>query len=47
MAVIVWLDEFEKLPGERKNFRMFLLSGPSLQDVDLDRSKEHSRDIEL
>ncbi|BCP54467.1 antitoxin [Kaistia sp. 32K] len=45
-AVVVSIDEYEALAKKRRNFVDFLLDGPRF-DIDVERSKELPRDIDL
>jgi prevent-host-death family protein len=46
VAVVVSIDEYRKLRGE-DDFKAFLLSGPSLDDLDLTRSQDPPRDVDF
>ena len=47
-AVIVLAQrDYEKLTGKRPDFQEFLLSGPSLAGLDLERDRSPMRDVEL
>lgn len=45
-AVVVSIDEYEALAKKRRNFVDFLMEGPRV-DIDIERSKELPRDIDL
>ena len=47
VAVVVAADEFRRLTGSKPDFKTFLLSGPDLSALDLDRSRELARDVHL
>ena len=44
--VLLTRKEYLRLTGERPNFIEFLLSGPSLEGLDLTRDKSPMRDVE-
>ena len=47
-AVLVSVDEFEAMSKRKnRNFVDFLLSGPRFDDIDIERSKDTGRDIDL
>ncbi len=48
-AVLLSKADYDRLrsPGRPRDFKEWLLSGPSLDGVDLDRDKTPARDIEL
>lgn len=46
-AVVVSIDEYEALAKKRRNFVDFLLDGPRFDGLDIERSKELPRDIDL
>lgn len=47
-AVILLSEEdYALLTGQKPSFRSFLLGGPSLEDLDLDRNEDEMRDVEL
>jgi antitoxin Phd len=45
-VVVMSVDEFRRLNGV-PDFKTFLLSGPSFDDLDLERRRDLPRDIEL
>lgn len=45
--IILEEKEYQRLTGEWRNFTAFLLSGPPLDGVDLERDKSLARDVEL
>jgi prevent-host-death family protein len=47
VVVVVAADEYRRLSGNRPDFKEFLLSGPDLGALDLERSSELPREIEL
>lgn len=46
IAVVIDIAEYRRLRGEVIDFKDFLRSGPSLDDLDLQRSRELPRDID-
>ena len=47
VVVVLSEDDFEKLAGTRIDFKDFLLDGPDLDSLDLERSRDSMREIEL
>jgi len=47
VVVIVAADEFRRLTGNKPDFKMFLLSGPDLSALELERTTELPRKIDL
>lgn len=47
VVVIVSADEYRRLTGNKPNFTEFLLSAPDLSVLDLPRSRDLPRDINL
>jgi hypothetical protein len=45
--VVVPVEEFRRMNGEKQDFKEFLLSGSDLSVLDLERPKEVPRDVEL
>ena len=46
-VVVVAAEEFAKLIGDKMSFKDFLLNGPDLGELDLDRDQSPMRDLEL
>lgn len=46
VAVVVAIDDYRRMTG-RPDFKQFLLSGPDLSGLDLERSREPARIVEL
>lgn len=46
VVVIAW-DDYALLTGEKPDFKDFLMNGPSLYGLDLDRDKSPMREVEL
>ena len=48
-AVVISAEEYQTLTGggRRQNFVDFLLSGPKFDDIDIERSKDTGREIDL
>jgi prevent-host-death family protein len=47
VVVVVSAEEFRRLTGQTPDFKEFLLSGPDLSVLDLERAGDLPRDIEL
>ena len=47
VVVVVAADEYRRLAGGTADLRDFLLSGPDLSALDLERSTERAREIDL
>ncbi|MEV0200471.1 type II toxin-antitoxin system Phd/YefM family antitoxin [Nonomuraea sp. NPDC050691] len=47
VAVIIDMAEYRRLKGDEPDFKEFLLSAPDLSELDLTRSKELPREIDL
>jgi prevent-host-death family protein len=47
VVVVVPIEEFRRMNGEKPTFKEFLLSAPDLSVLDLERPKEFPRDVEL
>jgi prevent-host-death family protein len=47
VVVVVSAEEFRRTNGEKMDFKEFLLSGPDLSVLDLERPKELPRDVDL
>jgi prevent-host-death family protein len=47
VAVVVSAPEYRRLTGNKPDFKTFLLSGPDLSVLDLERPKEFPREVEL
>ena len=46
-VVMISKEEYLKFRGEKPSFSKFLISGPSLEGVDLERPEEGMREVEL
>ena len=46
-AVVLSIDAFRKLEAAKPDFKEYLLSGPRVDDFDVDRTEDYGRDIEL
>lgn len=46
-VVVISAEEYAELTGGRRSFKDFLLNGPSLEGLDLERDKTPMRDVEL
>jgi len=47
VAVVVAIDDYRRMSGRVPDFKDFLLSGPDLSELDIKRSKETARIVEL
>ncbi|MER6949927.1 type II toxin-antitoxin system Phd/YefM family antitoxin [Nonomuraea sp. NPDC005983] len=47
VAVVLDMAEYRHLKGEEPDFKEFLLSGPDLSELDLTRSKDLPREVDL
>lgn len=46
-VVVISKKEYDRLRGEKLSFKEFLRHGPDISDLDLERSKSLSREIEF
>ncbi|GAA3173409.1 type II toxin-antitoxin system Phd/YefM family antitoxin [Nonomuraea roseoviolacea] len=47
VAVIIDMAEYRRLKGDEPDFKEFLLSAPDLTELDLTRSKDLPREVDL
>lgn len=47
VVVVVSADDFQRLAGGKRDFTDFLLSGPDFSALDIQRSTDRPRDVEL
>ncbi|HLH24575.1 MAG TPA: type II toxin-antitoxin system prevent-host-death family antitoxin [Chloroflexota bacterium] len=47
VVVVVAADEFRRLTSNKPDFKEFLLSGPDLSALDLERVRDLPRDVDL
>jgi len=47
VVVVLAAEEFRRLTGRTLDFKDFLLSGPDLNELDLERARDLPRDIDL
>ena len=47
VVVVVPVEEYRRLSGEKPDFKEFLLSGPELDGLWLERQEDKPRDISL
>lgn len=47
VAVVVSIDEYRRLSGDRTDFRTFLLSGPDMTGLELERARDLPRGVDL
>ena len=46
-AVVLSVADYEKLEAAKPDFRASLLSGPKLDDLDIERARDPGREVEL
>lgn len=47
VAVVISIEEYRQLTTEPMDFKTFLMTGPSFDNLDLERDKALPREIEL
>ena len=47
IAVVIGIAEYRRLKGESTEFKDYLRSGPALDDLDISRSAEFPRNVDL
>ncbi|MDO8692414.1 MAG: type II toxin-antitoxin system Phd/YefM family antitoxin [Dehalococcoidia bacterium] len=47
VVVVVSAEDFQRLAGDKRDFADFLLSGPDLSAIEIERSTDRSRDVVL
>lgn len=47
VVVVISVEEFRRLTGDKPDFREFLLSAPDLSVLDLERDRGMPREVEL
>ena len=47
VVVVVPAEEYRRASGKKPDFKEFLLNGPDLSVLDLERPKDFPRDVEL
>jgi antitoxin Phd len=47
VAVVIGIDEYRRLTGDKPDFKHFLLAAPDLDALEIDRSGERARTVEL
>lgn len=47
VVVLVSQKEYQELKGEKRSFTDFLLNGPGLDEVNLNRTKDPMRSVDL
>lgn len=47
VAVVVSVDEYRRLTGDKPDFAKFLLAAPDLEALDLERAKDRPREVAL
>ncbi len=46
-AVLLSMDEYRQLEAAKPDFKAFLLSGPKIDSLDIERAKDTGREIDL
>jgi prevent-host-death family protein len=46
-VVVIDIEEYRRLRGEPMDFKEFLMSMPRIDDLEIERSKDVGRDIDL
>ncbi len=46
-VVVLAVREYEKLTGERINFKQFLMKSPNLEGLDLSRDRSPMRNVDI
>ncbi len=46
-VVVLDVDEYERLVGEKTSLIAWLLSGPTFDDLDVERSQDLGREVDL
>jgi antitoxin Phd len=46
-AVVLSIDEYRRLVAAKPNLRDYLLGGPKVDDLEIERSKDRGREIDL
>lgn len=46
-VIVISKVEYEKLSGKTPNFKTYLLNGPSLEGIDLERKHSKIREVDL
>jgi antitoxin Phd len=47
VAVVVSIDEYRRLVGDKPDFKQFLLAAPDLDALEIDRTRERARIVEF
>ena len=47
VAVVVSIDEYRRLAGDKPDFKQFLLAAPDLDALEIDRTRERARIVEF
>ena len=46
-VIVLAAEEYERLTGARRGFKEFLMNGPDLSQLDLERDSSPMRDVDL
>jgi antitoxin Phd len=47
VAVVVGIEEYRRLTGDKPDFKQFLLAAPDLDALEIDRARERARIVEF
>jgi antitoxin Phd len=47
VAVVVGIEEYRRLTGDKPEFKQFLLGAPDLDSLEIDRARERAETVEL
>ena len=47
VAVVVGIEEYRRLTGDKPDFKQFLLAAPDLDALEIDRARERARIVEV
>lgn len=47
VVVVVPAEEYRRLSGKKQDFKEFLMSGPDLSILDLERSRDLPREVDI
>lgn len=46
-AVVLSVEEYRKLEAAKPDFKEYLLSGPKVDDFEIERPRDHGREVDL
>jgi prevent-host-death family protein len=47
VAVVIGVEEYRRLRGEKRDFKQFLLEGPPFDELEIERDTDPGPDVEL